>query len=328
LQVTSALGGVGNFILNGTYIQSPVTRTIVALAATTSTCTNTTTYSTTTPISITATLVANGPNPPGGSFVFTAYNGTTTTTLATVNVSNVGTTSAPVYGATTSYTFSTPGTYKITATYSGDTYFHASSGNGPYSITSSAPTFSSTIVTSTTQLSPGCSAAAPYIVGQCTVSAGQTALYSFNIAQNVYSGTLTFACSGLPAGAACSFSPPSITATGCSVSNVVALSITTTPPPVSTASIVATGRGIWSLIGMALGLSLATLIGIRQRRAPLRYGQLWMGLAMLLAVSGTLGCGNGTQGGPATPSGTYSITVTITGTSGTPTTLTVPLVVK
>ena len=48
-----------------------------------------------------------------------------------------------------------------------------------------------------------------------TVAAGASATYTLNLAgSNGYSGTITFACTNLPTGAACSFSPASVLANG------------------------------------------------------------------------------------------------------------------
>ena len=82
------------------------------------------------------------------------------------------------------------------------------------------------------------------------------------------------------------------------------------------------------MLMMVPGVGLALLIGLRRRRAPMRYGQLWMALALLLAASGTIACSSNVKSIPATPSGTYSITVTATGSAGTVATFTLPLTVK
>jgi streptogramin lyase len=310
LTVTSQLGATASFPLSGIYAQSPTTRTVVSYAATSVNCTGTSVYSTTTPIALTATLVANGPAPPTGTISFFA-NGTLLGTAQ--NVVNLGTTSNPLYGATLSNTFATPNTYVITATYSGDSYFTTST-SGSTTIVTSNPTFSTSAVTSQ----------------QSTISAGQTGLYSFNLAQNVYSGTITMACSGLPANASCSFSPTSIVANGCSTSSVVALSILTQQAAVSSsgAGIGLGGSGWLPPISLVAGFGLALLIGIRRRRAPLRFAQLWMALALLIGISGLSACGNATLGGPATPSGNYTVTVTATGSTGTTATFSVPLTIK
>jgi len=309
LQVTSTLGGVGSFYLSGTYVQSPVTRTAISYTSA-SNCSGTSTYATTNPITFTATLVANGPAAPGGTITFFSNNGTSTTTLATVNVSNIGTTTAPVYGATYTYTFSTVGSYSVSATYSGDTYFKTSSTKSSATLSTSLPSFSTSLLS----------------YQQNTVSAGQTGLFSFNIAQTVYTGTISFACSGLPANSSCSFSPVTVVAAGCSTTSTVALSILTQQAMASStlASIGTSGSGPWQLLSVSLGLGLALLVGLRRRH--LRFGRVWMSLALLLAASGTVACGNGTHQA-ATPTGSYSITVTATGSNGTTTTIPLTLVV-
>jgi hypothetical protein len=218
LQVTSALGGVGTFPLSGDYVQSPVTRTSLSYTAA-ATCTGTTTYSTTTPITLTAVVSANGPTPPTGSadtVTFYAKNGTNTTTLGTMQVTNTGSSSSPVYSATLTYTFSTVGTYTLSAVFSGDTYYHTSTGTAAKTITTSLPGFS----------------IAPVSYMQSSVVPGQTALYSFTVAQNVYTGNITFAVTitgtnGPVPNVSYTLSPTTLTGAGCSVTNTVALSIIT-----------------------------------------------------------------------------------------------------
>jgi hypothetical protein len=311
LTVKSTLGTTANFALSGIYEQSPVTRTAVT-ATPSASCTGTTTYSTSTPIALQATLTANGPSAPTGTITFYA-NGTALSPVQTV--SNIGTTASPVYGAKMTTTFTTPGTYTITATYNstGDPYFKGSSGTASGTITSSNPTFSTSVVT----------------YQQNTVAAGQTGLYSFTVAANVYTGTITFGCSGLPANSTCVFSPNTVTASGCSATSTVAVSILTTART-ATSSIGFSGSGPWSAISMMAGAGLALLIGLRRRKLPLRVGQLCMAFALLLVAGGTLACGKATSNTIAgTPAGTYSITVTATGsTGGTTSTLTLPLTVN
>ena len=311
LTVKSSLGTTAAFPLSGYFVQSPVTRTVVTSASSV-TCTGNT-YATTTPITFTATLAANGPNPPGGSITFYANNGTTNSQIGTTqSVTNISTTASPVYGAKLTYTFATPGIYTVTAVYSGDSYFTGSTGKLAGPITTSAPGFTAAFT--------------PY--SEPTVTAGQTALYSFTLTQNLYSGTITFACSGLPANSSCVFSPSSITATGCSTTNTVALSILTTAPTVTSAGLGLGGRGTWQILAMLTGLGLALALGLR-RRQGMRLGQVWMSLALLLALSGALACGKSTSISGGTPSGTYSnITVAINGSAGSSTTLPVTLKVN
>jgi hypothetical protein len=325
LKVTSALGGTNNFYLSGVYAQSPVTRTSLSYVANAS-CTGATTYSTSTPVTLTAMLVANGPAPPVGSsdtITFYANNGVTNAAIGTVPVSNLGTTASPVYGATLTYTFATPGTYSLTAVYSGDSYFKTSTGTSGSTITSATPSFTTTPTAYSGPIVNG-------VTGP-SVPAGGTALYSFTINQNVFTGSFSFACSGLPANSSCVFSPSTITGTGCTVSDTVALSILTQQAvKVTPAGFGIDTRGRWQLLIVLAGFGLALAIGLRRRRVPMRHGQLWMMLALLVAASGALACGKsvGTVLQPATPSGSYTVTVTTTSSTGATSSFPIPLTVQ
>jgi hypothetical protein len=200
------------------------------------------------------------------------------------------------------YTFTTAATDAITATYTPPvpSYFLAS--------TSAASSI--TITSSTSSL-------APVTNQQNTVTAGQTALYSFTISQTVYSGTLSFAATGLPPNSTFAFSPNSITGIGCSTTSTVAFSIYTQQLTTVQPGAFASGHSRWSLIAAFAGALLALAIGLRRRR--IRFAQLWMALALLLATTGTVACGKavGSVLQPATPAGTYTITVTATSSAGT-----------
>jgi hypothetical protein len=310
LQVVSAMGAKASFPLLGYLVQTPVTSTQVIYAASV-TCSGTTTYSTSTAINITANVNTAGASIPGGTVTFYANNGTTTTPIGTIQqLTNLGTTSAPSYGATLSYTFSTPGTYTLSAIYSGDPYYKSSTGTDTTKIISATPTFTTT----------------PLSTMQSTISAGQTGLYSFTINQSVYTGTLSFACSGLPANSSCGFSPSTIIGAGCSTSNTVAFSILTQQGQPVAASLIS-GSGPWGIVSLIGVVSMALLLGLR-RRLVLRHTGLWLTLALLLASSGLMACGKGSTVVAATPSGAYTITVTTSGTTGTPSVFTVPLTVK
>ncbi len=299
LQVQSSLGATATFPLGGNYVNTPFTRTSVAVSSNSNSCAATTVYSPTTPLTLTASVFSSGS--PTGTVTFYA-NGTQIGTPQTVSNNT----------ASLTYTFSTVNTYTITATYNGDSYFKTSSGTAPSVVTISNPTF--------TASNTG--------YQQSTVAAGQTGLYSFQLVQSVYAGTITMTCSGLPAHSSCSFSPSSISANGCSTTNTVALSILTQQALPVAASLGTGGRGPWATLSVLPGLGLALLIGLRRRRIPMRYGQLWMALALLIAASGMIACNN-TQSVAGTPSGNYNITVTATGSSGgTVATFTVPLTVK
>jgi hypothetical protein len=313
LQVKSTQGGIGTFPLSGTFVLNPVTR-IAVVAVPGGTC-NSNTITTSTPVSMTATLITNGPSAPGGTITFLA-NGTPIGTPQ--SVTNSGTAGAPVYGASLSYTFTSAGTYTITASYSGDSYYQGSTGTATTVINSTAPSFSTSLLPNNQN---------------GTIAAGQTALYSFNVVQSVYTGTITFAVSGLPANSSYTLSPSSITAAGCSQTSTVALSILTQQPvKASPAGIGFSGHGRGQAFGIIAGVGMALsigLIGIRRRKLPMRFWQIGMAIALLLAASGIVACnGNSTVATPGTPSGSSTITVTATGSAGTVTSFTVPLTIQ
>ncbi|MGH9512137.1 MAG: protease pro-enzyme activation domain-containing protein [Terriglobales bacterium] len=127
-----------------------------------------------------------------------------------------------------------------------------------------------------------------------------------------FTGTVTFACSGLPSEAICS--APSVAAPGSST-----LTITTKAP----ASVAAQNRNRskFQFVAMALGVPFAgiILLGLPAKRR--RFGTLLSLLAAGILMVG-IGCGGGSTNSPpppppdpGTPVGTY--TVTVTATSGT-----------
>jgi hypothetical protein len=61
---------------------------------------------------------------------------------------------------------------------------------------------------------------------------------------------------------------------------------------------------------------MALLAGGSGRRARLRYRRLWMVLALLVASSGAIACGNGVTAASATPAGSYTVMITATGSTG------------
>ena len=311
LQVQSQLNGIATFPLIGNFVPSPVTRTAISATGSNAACTGSTVFSSTAPSILTASLVANGPSQPTGTIIFYA-NGTALAPTSGVAVGNIGTAGAPVYGAILSYTFATPATYTITATYSGDSYFKSSTSTAGAPLTIALPAFTASAIT----------------YQQSTISAGQIALYSFNLAQTVYTGTITFSASGLPANSTVIFSPTTITSTGCSATNTVAVSIITQQGSSTLQSSIGGGKGLLGSLATLLGLGLALFVGLRRRRAALRYGHFWMALALLLAASGTVACNSSVTAVAGTPSGPYTITITATGSSGTVSTFTIPLTVK
>ena len=298
LTVYSTLVPAGTtFPLAGNFVKTPQTRTSLT-AASSAGCTGSTVYSPTTPMVLTATIVASS-NTLTGTVTFYA-NGLQIGSPVAVSNNK----------ATLNYTFTTVGSFALTATYSGDgVYYTTSTTKTATNISTSTPTFTLSQVT----------------YQQSTVNPGQTGLYSFTVSQNVYAGTISFNCTGLPAGAACVFNPATITAVGCSTSNTVAVSVTTQQG--SAAAGFLGGRGLWSVLTMLAGLGSALLIGLRRRKMPVLAARLALLFALLLTAVGATSCGSGgTLAG--TPAGSYTVTVTAVGSTGTTATTPYTLVVN
>jgi hypothetical protein len=165
-----------------------------------------------------------------------------------------------------------------------------------------------------------------------TVSAGQTAVYSFLAVVQSTAGAATFTCSGLPAGAACGFNPPTASLVGIPVT----LTITTTTR--STAFFPSNSGwrfGPPPAVMAALGLLIMCLLFFRDsKRRRLRWSLAFSVLAVILIA----GCGGG--GGSSftptptpvnpngTPVGTYAITVSATGSNAGSATQAFTLIVK
>jgi hypothetical protein len=151
-----------------------------------------------------------------------------------------------------------------------------------------------------------------------TVTAGQTATYQLALTSTNYTGTVSFSCSGAPAGDSCTVpSPMSITpATG-----TTAVSVTVQTSSTAASEHMGVARG---LVALAAGL-LMLPIGWRRRRR--------IGIAMLVAAVGLLtaanGCGSGSVGGGGgTSPVTSTLTVSATGPGLTAATETLTLTVQ
>ncbi len=125
--------------------------------------------------------------------------------------------------------------------------------------------------------------------------------------QNGFNSAVTFACSGLPSGASCAFSPASVTPSGAAVTTTLTINAETLTA--------ALGRGsapLWPGTSLALAVGF---FGWRKRRGL----RLFMLLAVAVAGSGLLwGCsGGGSSTGGGGGGGSVTSTITVTATSGT-----------
>jgi hypothetical protein len=153
-------------------------------------------------------------------------------------------------------------------------------------------------------------------VGSVAAGASATATVTLTPSGG-FSGTVALACSGAPTGAACSFSPSSVSLSGAAGTSV--FTIRTAP---SVAKLMASPRRSrfdpFAPTGMVLAGMLAPLT-MRRRRPRSRTARAFSWLGLLLICGAALhGCGGG--GGSSgkqpmsggTPAGTYTVTVTAT----------------
>jgi len=156
-----------------------------------------------------------------------------------------------------------------------------------------------------------------------SVTVGGTVNTTLNVTTNGSGlGAISFACTGLPSGATCSFNPPSVTTTG-----PVTMTITTTA---KTTTFLPQGPGntpptIFLLV--LLGMTALALSQLRDRKLRLA------GAMICVAVLAMAGCGvnrsQPVQHNPGTPTGTFAVTVTATSASlGASATSTVNLTVQ
>lgn len=192
----------------------------------------------------------------------------------------------------------TVGTHTITFQYSGDANFQPNTASSTVTVTTApAPDFSISSSPASLNVAPGQTAKA-----QLTVTAN-----------GGLSGTITFACSGLPAESTCTFNPATLTATAGQASTTT-FSISTTAPSAALRDLLPVTKTMTALAF----LLIVPFWGGRRRQ--------WFRLSLVIGVltlsaTWTLGCGgSGTSSNGSTntgsPAGSYTVTVTATSTSG------------
>jgi hypothetical protein len=159
-----------------------------------------------------------------------------------------------------------------------------------------------------------------------TVTAGSSATYDLSLmGTNLYNGTITFACTGLPAKSACAFSPSSVVAQG-NLPLSTTLTISTTAATTALVGPVGPNPnrpndnpGAPTFLASSLGLGLFGLVlasGGKNRRK--RQMAILLGIMFLVMMITLVGCDNDSSTTPTgtsgTPAGSYTVTVTSTGT--------------
>jgi hypothetical protein len=238
-------------------------------------------------VTFTAQVSSSPSGMPTGTVTF--LNGTTELGTGTLNGSAQTTFSTSSLAA---------GSYSVTAVYGGDAKFAES--------TSAA----TTLTVGTVGSSPDFSLAS----GATTlmIARGKSGTDAISITSvNGFNQPTTFACSGLPSGAACSFSPATVTPNG-SVAGTTTMTITTTAPSSSR------NMSPWPFADGSGAFALGMIFLRGRKRLP-----SLLCLVLLLGVGGiVVGCGGSSHkpptGNPGTPAGTSTVTITATGSSANP----------
>ncbi len=267
------------------------TLTITQAASTTTLAANSSTLGVGGNLTLTATVASATTGTPTGTVSF--YDGSTLLNTATL--------SAGV--ATYSTTTLSSGSHTITAVYSGDTNFTASSTTSATTITVAALDFTMT-------------ATPPSQLG----NPGTTFTYQLAVAPTYtgtnYPGTVTFSATGLPTGSTVTFTPSSVAANAGPLT--VNMAIATAATGSAAVQPFDLGR---KMAPLALAFLLLPFAGTRRMR---RHGRrlsrmiclLLLALGGVVATTALSGCGsNGGSSGQKTGQGTL-YTVTVSGTTG------------
>jgi uncharacterized repeat protein (TIGR01451 family) len=280
-------------------------------------------------LTITSTHTGNFARPQtGAAYTLTVTNSGGADTIALITVTDTlpaGLTATAIDGANWICTLSPLGCTR------GDTLFAGASFE-PITITVNVANSAGSTVTNTATVSGGGetntandTASDPTQIdavlqmaaqtANLTVAAGGTASTTLNVNYAGGLGAITFACSGLPSAASCSFNPASVSSTG---TTPVTMNIATTPRsaavlpavPQEIPPFLATLLALTGLAGVVLALTR-----VRGNRMRLATGLAGM---VLLVISG---CGSdskpaGGGGATGTPAGTSAVTVTATSASG------------
>jgi Big-like domain-containing protein len=279
---------------------------------------------TTTTLTVSATAISSGQSETFTATV-TPASGTVTpagTVTFTDGATALGTTGLNGSGVATLTTtaLTASGSHSITAGYSGNSNFTAST-SAPVAVSVSAaspPNFQIT-------LSPASGSA----------SAGAPAMATVTITpQNSFSQAVTLSCGGLPSGASCAFSPSSVTPKGMAATSALSISVTSSGSmpldalPMHGQSV---GRGgsVAAISNVALSLanllalmaSGSLLVGYFRGKLPVFCASRARVLCLLVpvCVAGLVlldGCGSTMSTQPVTPN-TQTVTIAVTGTSGT-----------
>jgi hypothetical protein len=253
---------------------------------------------------VTATVASTTTGTPTGTVTF--YNGTTSLGTSSLNSSGVATFTSATLGV---------GSYSVTGVYNGDSnYSTSTSPSSSFAVNADPQDFQLSVSTASVAVASGSTV-------QTTLSVSPT---------NTLAGTLTFACTGLPQYATCTFGPPSTLAVTATTNlqtywqQPIPVTITFWSDVAPVASVTPAerpgSRGTHPMLAFGWPVMLVGLGGLARRRLRRSGAALFAALFCLLAgVSLTLsGCNSAINGVKyTTPAGTSNVTITVTGPGST-----------
>lgn len=279
-------GVTGAHVSDYTVIPKDGTLTITQAASATILTTSNANASLNENVTFTATTTSATTGSPAGEVEF--LDGSTALGTSVLNAQGV---------ATQTISSLTAGAHTITAIYAGNQNFLGAENTVAEQVT--APAFAVTVDSTTLTLRPG-----------------ETGVLHVTFAPaGGYSGTVTYACVGLPQGAACSFAPPNDTADGSNKPLTTTLTVTTQGSNQGTVALErvqwlpseTVPAGFWFVPADVLGILLLW----QRRKLSLKTKQMLMILILLAGAMGAIGCSYG----PETPQGSSTVKVTATGTN-------------
>ena len=268
------------------------------------------------------------------SYVGDATYATSTSSGQTLTVSSLPQAATPTFSPAAG-SYSSPQTVTISDTTSGVTLFYTNDGTTP---TTSSAVYTGPITVNSTETIKAIAAGSGYTnsavatasytitlssdyqlsVNPATLSvvAGQSGTAIFTVTPvNGFNSPVTFSCSGLPAGAMCTFNPTSVRPNGNPVTSTLTVS-TTAPSAALRGPWPGTLRPIDALFLSCAGMTLIVLSRrktVRRIVAPVGVGAV-LTLMIILPSCGSSGSTSTGGGSGGTPPGTSAVTVSAAAT--------------
>lgn len=218
------------------------------------------------------------------------------------STTTLGTASLVKGVATLPFSFTTAGSYTVTASYAGDTN-NLASVSSPVAVAVEVPDYTLSATPTSATIQPGQSATSTITV---TPVGG-------------YTGTVKFSCGTLPAGMGCVFAPSSVTpSSGAATSSLTITTTASTPTTALLRKLSAPLQGVaWAgLLFLTLFPGCARGLNRRLLRTSLLTLLLAAGLATFSGCSSS--SPSKTVTNPGTPAGVQIVTVTTDDSSGSP----------